>query len=100
MRDDFLKHSESKEQLNKYLADKFISFHSGSKIVTITFENNIRSTDPELLQDLRRINDFTAEEADLRLVTHAIGCVEKGYKNVVLRTVDTDVLFLLIGNFH
>ena len=45
-----------------------------------------------------RINDCTSEEADQRLVRHTINCIENGFNKVVVRTVDTDVLALLLGN--
>ena len=45
-----------------------------------------------------RINDCTSEEADQRLVRHTINYIENGFNKVVVRTVDTDVLVLLIGN--
>ena len=40
------------------------------------------------------------EEADHKLVRHMIQCVSGGIKQVVIRTVDTDVLVLLIANRH
>ena len=41
-----------------------------------------------------------AEEADQKLDRHMIQCVSGGIKQVVIRTVDTDVLVLLIANRH
>ena len=101
MRDDFLKHSENKECLNRYLADKFIEFHStnsSKQHLSITYGDTIKSTEQELL-DSARINFCTSEEADARLVRHAINCVETGYDPVVVRTVDTDVLVLMISYY-
>ena len=72
-----------------------MSLYSGSKKVVVTYGNIILSNDSALLLE-DRINNCTSEEADARLVRHAIRCIEKGYNNIVVRTVDTDVLVLLI----
>ena len=56
----------------------------------------MKTTDTSLLLE-SCINDCDAEVADSRLVRHAINCVEKGYKKVAVRTVDTDVLVLLLS---
>ena len=98
MREDFLKNAENKESLNRYLASKFMTFHSGSKILTITYGNTILSSAPQLFEQLD-IFHCTAEEADPRLVGHSMNGIRNGYKNVVVRTVDTDVLILLISYF-
>ena len=96
MREYFLCNSKNKEDLNRYLATKIISLYSGSQTVVVTYGNTIVSNDNSLLSE-ERINNCTAEEADPRLIRHAIHCVERSYNNIVVRTVDTDVLFLLIS---
>jgi len=40
------------------------------------------------------------EEADTRIVLHVQHALDKGCKQVFVRTVDTDVLVILIGLFH
>ena len=40
-----------------------------------------------------------AEEADQRLVRHALNLLRNGYKSILIRTIDTDVLNLLISYF-
>ena len=40
------------------------------------------------------------EEADTRIVVHVQHVLDEGYKQVFVRTVDTDVLVILIGLFH
>ena len=95
MREDFLRNCANTEDLNRYLANKIMSLYSGSKTVVVTYDNIILSNDSALLLEDRR-NNCTSEEADARLARHAIHCIEKGYNNIVVRTVDTDVLGLLI----
>ena len=84
----------------RYLAEKFIAFHSTNsshQLLTITYGDTIKSTEQELLTN-KRIGFCTSEEADARLVRHVICCVETGCDPVVVRTVDTDVLVLMISH--
>ena len=97
-REDFLANGENKEDLNRYLADRFIEFHRDHNIdLVITKDDSIITNRDELIAEVR-INTCTSEEADARLVRHAINCVENKFSRVVVRTVDTDVVILLIGN--
>ena len=84
----------------RYLAEKFIAFHSTNsshQLLNITYGDTIRSTEQELLTN-RHINCSTSEKADAGLVQHAICCVEIGCDPVVVRTVDTDVLVLMMSH--
>ena len=96
MRENFLQNSENKEDLNRYLANKFMSLDLGSRAMVVTFGNSILTNDDSLLLE-ERINYCTSEEADARLVRHTIHCIEKGYNSIVVRTIDTDVVVLLIS---
>ena len=40
------------------------------------------------------------EEADTRMVVHLINALENGLNSIVVRTVDTDVIVILISEFH
>ena len=40
------------------------------------------------------------EEADTRIVFHILHALEQGAKTVLVRTVDTDVVVILVGKFH
>ena len=84
----------------RYLTEKFIAFHSTNsshQLLNITYGDTIKSTEQELLTNRRR-NCSTSEEADARLVQCAICCVETGCDPVVARTVDTDVLALMMSH--
>ena len=45
------------------------------------------------------ISPCTHEEADTRLILHASDCARQGLDNIILRTVDTDVVVLAISYF-
>ena len=40
------------------------------------------------------------EEADTRVIVHIINSLAQGSRSVNVRTVDTDVVVILIGKFH
>ena len=40
------------------------------------------------------------EEADMRILVHVKDALDKGARSVLVRTVDTDVLVILIAKFH
>ena len=73
LREDFLRNSQNKEDLNCYLAEKIISLHSGPQTVVVTYDKSILSNDNNLIT-AERINNCTAEP---RLVRHAMHCAEK-----------------------
>ena len=40
------------------------------------------------------------EEADTRIVLHVYDSLERGSRKIMIRTVDTDVIVILIGHFY
>ena len=40
------------------------------------------------------------EEADYRLVTHIVHALESGFKSIIVRRNDTDVVVILVGYFY
>ena len=40
------------------------------------------------------------EEADTRIVVHVMHALMQGWKTVQVRTLDTDVIVVLVGVFH
>ena len=104
-KNSFLKNNNNKERLNLFLADKFSEHHHQADIkFTITKGTGILTNDATLSSD-PLINYNTAEEADQKLVRHVLQCLKTGVKNIVVRTIDTDVIVLLLayryfaGNF-
>ena len=95
-RDDFLHNSQNKNALNEFLARKIMSLHNGSKNLIVGYKHSVLSNVEEG-QLSQAITYCTSEEADQRLVRHAIDALRDGYKTAVVRTNDTDVLILLIS---
>ena len=98
-KDSFLKNSDNKERLNLFLADRIFNLHSGDKKLTIAKGDTVVTTDPSIASDQTIAPNF-AEEADQKIVRHMIQCVRNGFRHVVIRTVDSDVIISLLAYRH
>ena len=56
---------------------------------------------PNLTQDDKvRIEPCTHEEADTRIMLHVADAAEHGFKKIMVRTVDPDVVVILISHIQ
>ncbi len=46
------------------------------------------------------MDDSDHEEADTRIVLHVSDALQSGARKIVIRSVDTDVIVILIGQFR
>ena len=98
MAESFLKNNQNWKELNHYLSLKLLELHQGDQIMIATYRNTSPSS-PSFcseLDTLVSVHSCEAEEADQRLVRHTLNLIDNGYKNILVRTIDTDVLVLLI----
>lgn len=93
---EFLRVDENKRELFLFLAECISSISTDKQIVT-TYGQEVRSTIPH---DTSNISPCSHEEADTRMILHLADAVQEGYRNILVRTVDTDVLVLVIAVFH
>ena len=96
----FLNNSENKEALNIFLANTLTKLHKNDEQIFVVTQNvtiiyNTRSTFSEEL-----ILYCNTEEADIKLIRHCINLADQGYRHIVLRTVDSDVLVLMLAYSH
>ena len=63
-----------------------------------SYDNVAQST--EIFADLTLLSPTNHEEGDTRVVLHSKDMISKGYRRIVIRTVDTDVLVLMVSFFH
>ena len=100
MADTLLKSSENKDKLNEYLATKLLELHQGDQILVVTYKNTALTSQPSCpeLDQHFPVRPCEAEEADQRLERHTLNLIHNGYKNILVRTIDTDVLVLLISH--
>ncbi len=45
-------------------------------------------------------NSCNYDEADTRMLVHLTDAIRKGATNIMIRTVDTDVVVITMGQFH
>jgi hypothetical protein len=82
---DSLHHNRNKTEWFQFL-NREIEEHSFSRPV-ITSGND------------SSVGPCDHEEADTRIVVHLIDAAKHGHKNIVVKTVDTDVIVILVGLF-
>ena len=97
--ESFLHHPDNKNDLGLYLGSKLISLHreTGSCCLQlcVTYKDTILSTPILISQSLFPINS-TSEEADQKIVRHTLHCINENYSDVVIHSIDYDVLILLL----
>lgn len=92
----FLQDSSNKEELFSLLSSKVqATTCPENKAIFITSGENILSTRENFVSF-----KCNHEEADTRIILHILYVLQDGHSNVLVRTVDTDVVVLLIGHFH
>lgn len=94
--EDYLKNSENKEELFKFLAKEFLTFDENLQKVT-NEGSLIKATTHE--SSLKDVTCGKMEEADGRIIWHVRDAVIHGAKSVLIRATDTDVLVLAVSNF-
>ena len=99
MGESFLKNDRNKTELNEYLSLKLLELHQGDLIMVASYQNTALSF-PSSCSEMDTpvsVRPCEAEEADQRLVRHTLNLISNGYNNIIVRTIDTDVLILLIS---
>ena len=95
---DFLRLDENKTELFAFLAHNItsISTEEGKDVYTTHGSDVLCST---VDADLTNLAPCSHEEVDTRLLLHVADAVQKGFRKVCVRTVDTDVVVLAIAMF-
>ena len=92
----FLSNITNKTNLNKYLANKLLTYHEGKQsILCVTFGDSIISNSKAGLPETD-INQCSSEEVDPRIVHHVINHRKKGYNHGQVKTVNSDVVNLCL----
>jgi len=90
---DFLRDDANKTELFTFLA-KHISHMVTVKQIITTTGSGVVCIPP---QDTSHLAPCDHEEADTRMILHMADAVNKGFKKILLRTVDTDVVVLSVA---
>lgn len=92
---DFLCDSKNKEELFAFFTTKVaeVTFLPGS-LVYVTSGESVLHTGSINMPNCNH------EEADMRIVVHVQHALQQGMKNIEIRTVDTDVVVILVAAFY
>ena len=99
---EFLRVDANKKELFSFLAKQISTagFGQGKQVITTKEEQVLCSP---LRLDTSILTPCNHEEADTRMLVHAADASKAGYKNIIIRTVDTDVVIISIAmtqNLH
>jgi len=93
----FLRVNENKTELFNFLATA-ISQLSQSRLVVSTNGTEVVSNFSQF--DSTSLSPCNQEEADTRIFLHVADQIRCGHKEVMIRTVDTDVVVIAVGLFY
>ena len=92
---DFLHDDTNKEELFAFLTNA-VTCHNfpDGKMVVATLGVNVRSNGHYSM------DVYTQEEADTRMMVHLKDMIDNGSKTICVKTVDSDVMVILVGLFY
>ena len=96
--EDVLMNSANKNDFNDFLAKTFYHLYRGDQIYILSYRDSVLTNHPEKVFDEGISNrKCQSEKADQRVIRtlHCVG--QQIYCQIVVRTIDTDVLILLIS---
>ena len=95
-----MRNTDNKHDLGLYLASKIVSIHSDvgnmQLLLCATYDDSVISFPPTVNDTVFQISS-TAEEADQKIIRHALHCIKFGYSFIEIQSIDTDVLILLLA---
>ena len=92
----FLRDPEDKKELFSFLTGKVAQFrHLEGTSLNITSDESVLSWGSSF-----QMGKCNHEEANTWIVVHILHARKQGSKSVLVRTVDTDVIVILVGQFH
>lgn len=92
----FLRVDDNKSELFRYLANCVADIKHDKTLITTFGEGVLCNAEC----DTSNLSPCNHEEADTRIVIHAADAVAKGLLKLLIRTVDTDVVVLLIAFYE
>ena len=88
----FLRLDENKKELFSFLAMMIVDTSIEKQIIT-TYHKDVLCTQP---RDVAGLAPCSQEEADTRILLHVAHAVRQDNKNILICTVDTDVVILAV----
>ena len=94
----FLRIADNKTELFGFLAQQLSTVSCENKVIVSTIQNNVISSSN--FANATNISPCNHEEADTRLFVHCLDVSNCDYKNVMIQTVDSDVVVLVVNFFN
>ena len=94
---NFLRHNRNKIALNSFLTDKLLTHDFGGAIVFISMNSEVKCSSTDVSEKVLHIGR-TQEEADTKTIVQVKHCLLNGFGNIVIKTVDADVVKLLLAH--
>ncbi|GFO12519.1 hypothetical protein PoB_003902400 [Plakobranchus ocellatus] len=91
---EFLRLADNKTELFEFLAHQVVEKLYEDKDIFTTCGQNVLCS--RVHTDISSLAPCTHEEADTRMLLHALDSANKEHRRIMLRTVDTDVLVLAV----
>ena len=79
--------------MNLLLTGKLLTHDFGGAIVFISVNSEVKCNSTDVSENVLHIG-YTQEEADTKIIVHVKHCLLNGFRNIVVKTVDTDVVTL------
>ncbi|KAK3911789.1 Phosphoenolpyruvate carboxylase [Frankliniella fusca] len=97
----FLRHSDNKKELFSLLATLLVQLQSTDrKLQVLTNVGDVIRGNAAAVSCLPGTSCAAMEEADGRIILHLVDMIKSGIQDVLIRTVDTDVVVLAISFYH
>ena len=95
---NFLRNDDNKDELFQSLGHECVSKDTGDKVIVSTLLDSVVSSRDG--QNTDGLQPCSHEEADTRMLLHVKDAMNCGFKLVMIRTVDTDVVVLAVAHFQ
>ena len=92
----FLRNEKNKEELFSLLAEEISKIVVEGKTILVTSKEKVEKTDDT---DVDTLQPCKIEEFDSRFPLHLYHASQNGHKNLLVKTVDTDIIIIAIARF-
>jgi hypothetical protein len=97
----FLRDEKNKEELFMLLAATLMNTRSnGDQIIVTTYNKEVKCNVQSAVLESPYLQTSSQEEADSRIFLHAADSIRSGFIDLVIKTVDTDVVVLAVSYYH
>ena len=93
-----IRNDDNKDELFQLLGQERVSKNTGHTVIVFTVWDGVASSRDG--QNTDGLQTCSHEEADTRMLLHINYTTNSGFKTIMIRTVDTDVVMLAVAHFQ